>query len=257
MLVRRAKDALRLAKLRWLPMSHVSEELVIFRSLFSGCRGGVLLDVGAHYGHSLTPFALSGWEVHAFEPDQENRRKLDERCKHWSKVAIDPRAVSEVDGERLPFFTSSLSTGISTLHAFHDSHKQTYSVYTVRLSTYCAERSITKVDFLKIDVEGLDLAVLKSHDWSIRPRVVMCEFEDRKTVPLGHASKDIVSFLEAVGYIVIVSEWCPVVQYGGDHRWRRAFKAKESEIPSESWGNLIAVSSGEQAQALLRSFEGI
>ena len=33
-----------------------------------------MIDVGAHVGGSLIKFALSGWKVYAFEPDDQNRK---------------------------------------------------------------------------------------------------------------------------------------------------------------------------------------
>ncbi len=41
---------------------------------------GVMVDVGAHYGSSLRPFAKDGWRVFAFEPDPANRQKLEHRA---------------------------------------------------------------------------------------------------------------------------------------------------------------------------------
>lgn len=36
-------------------------------------------------------------------------------------------------------------------------------------------RGVTKIDFLNIDAEGMDLAVLRSHDWSLPPSVICVE----------------------------------------------------------------------------------
>jgi hypothetical protein len=79
------------------------------------------------------------------------------------------------------------------------------------------------VDFLKIDTEGFDLMVLKGYPWtqSPRPRVILCEFEDAKTVPLGYDFHQLAAFLVGEGYQLIISEWYPVKAYGGLHRWRR------------------------------------
>jgi FkbM family methyltransferase len=60
----------------------------------------------------------------------------------------------------------------------------------------------TQIDFLTIDVEGLDFEVLQSNDWNkYRPRAVVCE------VPLGTSGEisdifgsDLCKFLEERGY---------------------------------------------------------
>ena len=42
--------------------------------------------------------------------------------------------------------------------------------------------SVTEIDFLKIDVEGYDFNVIKGNDFSfVKPRVILSEFEDKKT----------------------------------------------------------------------------
>lgn len=213
------------------------DEVAIVFSLI-GANPGTMLDVGAHFGSSLAPFLAQGWSVHAFEPDAANRAIL---TQNYPGADVDPRAVSEVDGESVTLFTSSVSTGISSLSPLHPSRSPTAIVQTVRLDTYLRERAIEKVDFLKTDIEGFDLAALRTFPWdSHHPRAVVCEFEDRKTVPLGHDKHDTARFLQEQGYLVMVSEWEPIIEYGTVHRWRR-FAHYPDDIPSKSWGNLIAV----------------
>lgn len=214
----------------------MEEVMVVFRVI--GSRPGTMLDVGAHYGSSLAPFLARGWTVHAFEPDPANRAVLS---SHYPAARIDPRAVSEVDGAEATLFTSDVSTGISTLSPFHSSHTPTSTVKTVRLDTYLRTQRIDRIDFLKTDIEGHDLAALRTFPWdSHHPRAVVCEFEDNKTIPLGHNAQDMAEFLTSKGYAVVVSEWMPIIEYGTTHTWRR-FMHYPVEIPSDSWGNLIAV----------------
>ena len=216
--------------------SSLDEVFMVFHVI--GGSPGTMLDVGAHKGSSLTPFLKHGWTVHAFEPDPANRKILSSSCPD---AIIDPRAVSEVDGDEVPLFTSAVSTGISTLSPFHKTHTSTTTVKTVRLDTYMRERNVQQVDFLKTDIEGFDLFALRSFSWeALHPRAVVCEFEDNKTQRLGHDVHDIAQFLEQHGYSVLVSEWEPIVEYGSRHRWRR-FVRYPADIPADSWGNLIAV----------------
>jgi len=203
-----------------------------------GAQPGTMLDVGAHWGNSLAPFLADGWKVFAFEPDPANRAKL--LSQHPGAI-VDERAVSEIDGETVKLFTSDVSTGISTLSPFHSSHNPTAEVQTVRLDTFVRDKDIEKIDFIKTDVEGLDLFVLRTFPWdSHHPKAVVCEFEDNKTNRLGYSASDIAQFLVDRGYVVIVSEWNPVVEYGGNHTWRR-FRRFPTDVPNNSHGNLIAV----------------
>lgn len=203
-----------------------------------GASPGVMLDVGAHQGHSLEPFLKRGWQAFAFEPDPANRRILATR---FASAVIDPRAVSETDAAKVPLFTSNVSTGISTLSPFHASHEPTATVETVRLDTYLRQAGIARVDFFKTDIEGFDLFALRTFPWQTHhPKAVVCEFEDRKTTRLGHTVRDTADFLEKQGYVVVVSEWNPIVEYGSRHTWRR-FVRYPVDLTDDSWGNLIAV----------------
>ena len=156
-------------------------------------------------------------------------------------ATIDPRAISETDGQTVSLFTSNVSTGISTLSPFHASHEITASVETVRLDTFLQQHQIDQVDFLKIDIEGFDLFALRSFPWAThRPKAIVCEFEDRKTVQLGYDVVEMVRFIRDQGYEVVVSEWEPIVEYGQQHIWRR-FTQFPDELPENAWGNLIGV----------------
>jgi len=204
-----------------------------------GPRRGVMLDIGAHHGSSLAPFADDGWEIHAFEPDPANRARLHAAFGGRPNVTIVPAAVSDEAGE-MALYTSELSTGVSSLAAFTPDHSPTTRVPVVTLGEYLAGAGITAVDFMKIDVEGFERNVLSGHDWSVRPELIVLEFEDAKTVPLGYSWNDLAADLAARGYEILVSEWFPVQQYGVAHRWRRLARYPTDLADPGAWGNLIA-----------------
>jgi len=110
-----------------------------------------------------------------------------------------------------------------------------------------AQHGVTRIDFLKTDIEGLDLFALRGLS-SARPvTAVMSEFEDRKTRSLGYVAADVGDLLVARGYHVIVSLWHPIVEYGSRHRWR-AFVRYPCIIPGDSWGNFLGFSRPEDAK---------
>jgi len=216
----------------------------------------LMIDVGAHFGSSLSPFVNDGAIVHAFEPDSQNRDKLEKHLSknHWrGKVFLDNRAVTDKDSKIVTFYRSKVSTGISGLSSFHESHQIAGKVETVTLRKYCTDNKISKVNFLKIDSEGYDLFVLKGFDWSrFHPRAVICEFEDSKTKPLGYDWKVLANYLKDIGYSIVISEWYPLIKYGGPHRWN-CVKFFPSELKfSNAWGNLIAFSSQKDADSYMK-----
>ncbi|MEQ8700860.1 MAG: FkbM family methyltransferase [Bauldia litoralis] len=222
--------------------ANVDETEVVSRIL-SSRRGPdhLMLDVGAHFGESATYFDTLGWTITCFEPDPRNRKKLQARLGGSSTVTIDPRAVGEQSSKAAAFFTSNESSGISALHAFRESHKQTATVDVTTIGDVLAAHPTKTLDFLKIDVEGFDFSVLKGVPWDkIRPDVIECEFEDAKTVLMGHSWRDVAEYLRELGYAVYVSEWHPIVRYGVAHDWRRVVSYPCDDIPDGAWGNLLA-----------------
>lgn len=218
------------------------ETNLVYRLMKEHAASRVMLDVGACTGEALSSFASDGWAVYAFEPDRKNRKTLTENWGDAPTVRIDPRAVSNREASDVPFFRSDVSVGISGLSSFHESHEATGTVETTTLDVFCRQEQITEVDFLKVDTEGYDLFVLQGMPWqAVTPRVVVCEFEDSKTVPLGYSFDDLAGYLRDLTYHVLVSEWYPIVNYGGPHRWRRFVPYPCTLADSSAWGNLIAV----------------
>jgi FkbM family methyltransferase len=247
---RRVRDAIGRRVRRLVePLASATDEVGLAHRLLAPInRDGVMVDVGAHHGTSLREFATSGAIVFAFEPDTNNRSVLVRDFGMFPNVTIDDRAVTDQDVDALPFFTSPSSTGISGLVAFHPDHVQAATVRGVALRTYLADRAVARVDLLKIDTEGYDLFVLKGFPWNrLRPRVVICEFEDRKTKPLGYSFLDMANYLTGLGYSILISEWYPIVRYGGQHRWRRFVDLSVSSnhhqrllADENAWGNFVA-----------------
>lgn len=205
---------------------------------------GVMFDVGAHHGDSLELFAQAGWQVYAFEPDSDNRAQLLENTKALPNVHVDSRAVSEHSTQAVPFFNSAESSGVSSLRAFLASHKQVGTVDVTSLADFCDATGLTgqEVDLLKVDTEGFDLMVLKGWSWQQgKPRLVLCEFEDTKTLPLGYSFHMLAGYLAEKGYHLVVSEWQPIRRYGEQHHWR-CFNCYPCQLTNaRAWGNIFAV----------------
>jgi len=231
------------SKLRRLFPVNPSETRIAFNILDAGMKPGLMIDVGAHYGESLGIFAESGWEVHAFEPDLDNRKRLEMCVAKNNKVKINTYAVSNKSENNVDFFKHRTSTGASGLLAYQSKHKYAGKVNTITLDMYIRRKNICSVDFLKIDAEGYDLFVLQGllSLNKIRPKMIMCEFEDSKTKILGYTFHDIANFLQSHKYNLIVSEWYPIIEYGSQHYWRKFFEYPNALSDPNAWGNILAL----------------
>lgn len=209
-----------------------------------GKNNGVLIDVGAHIGEFFDSFLWGDWVVYAFDPDPDTVKVKElTMLSELDNVFYFQKACSDKSGEILPFYTSSESSGISSLHAFHSTHKKIGEVKTITLSEIINEEKIKDIRILKIDTEGHDLFVLKGFPWEqMKPSIIFCEFEDSKTLDLGYGFKIFGDYLLGKGYRVFVSEWYPVVKYGNNHTWRK-IKSYPCELEdSLATGNFICFS---------------
>jgi hypothetical protein len=143
---------------------------------------------------------------------------------------------------------------VSGLSAFLPSHKASQSVTLVTLAQFIKEKKIKgkTIDFLKTDTEGFDLMALKGYPWEESlPRLILCEFEDSKTLPLGYDFHALAGFLVEKGYKLVISEWHPVKHYGSPHDWNRFATYPCTLVVPQAWGNILAVRDDELYQSLL------
>ena len=138
---------------------------------------GTWLDVGAHHGETTIGYARHnpGLQIFAFEPNLRAAVKL---MGHAPNYMVVPMAVAEHDGSAhfhvnaydeasslLPLNEEAVKSWVGV-----DNHKVnfTITVPTIRLDTFLDLLEIQTVDYLKVDTQGMDLAVLKSAGTRLR-----------------------------------------------------------------------------------------
>jgi FkbM family methyltransferase len=126
-----------------------------------------VLDVGANIGYYalLAASMVEGrGQVHAFEPAPEVFRSLRQNVdlNHFRSLKINEMAVSDLDGELRLFVPLDLAarTNASLVEGFVENVRPV-NVPSVRLDTYCEANQIERVDLLRVDVEGAEVAVLR------------------------------------------------------------------------------------------------
>jgi FkbM family methyltransferase len=118
----------------------------------------VVFDIGAHAGfYSLLASELTGCKgrVYAFEPLPRNVRCLREhlRINHIANVYVVEAAVADFDGRAMFLKHSDSTMG-------RVSAEGSLEVRTVTLDQLVSDGGIPSPQFLKIDVEGGETAVL-------------------------------------------------------------------------------------------------
>lgn len=196
-----------------------------FRELANRMRL-TFVDIGARGGldEALLPLS-SGVNAVGFEPEpQEAARLRIVGNQQWREVRILPFAVGVENGEARLFVppnaigASLIPHNPSMLNRFgyDDLHGSgsVVNVSTVTLDELCKRGELRKADYLKIDIEGAELGVLRCGEQILRgckAIKIECSFlEQRVDQPLV---TEVATFMLTQGFDVI-----DVVDI---HRWRR------------------------------------
>ncbi len=188
-----------------LQRGYSSDVVPLLRCLAAlGIGGQVALDVGANRGIASVFLARHFAEVHAFEPATVNQERFRATMalNGVGNVTLHPLAVSDGMGT----VTLHLLQG----HGHHSLAPVSSSptlgeerVQTTTLDAFLSRLGITRVDFLKVDVEGFELEVLRGAEGALKNRrIAMIAFELAPSLlaERGIAPESIVTFLEANGY---------------------------------------------------------
>ncbi len=149
--------------------------------------GDVVLDVGANVGAHTVQFAkrvAPGGMVYAFEPTDYAFGKLMRNTELNSELAPLIRAsqvfLNEGDGELVPesiYSSWPLEGGGEELHHSHQGElRETAGAAAISLDAFCDANEIARADFMKLDVDGHEIAVLRGARkvlGEIRPKILM------------------------------------------------------------------------------------
>ncbi len=160
--------------------SQCNEDKLMFKYLPE--KTGTYIDVGAGQpvrGSNTYYFYKKGWKGHLFEPIQANMAliKIFRRRDRKYQNLVGSSKTKTKFFEFVPTEYSTMVKSVADqLIAEGKKLKSTYEIDAIRLSETDIQLIPTEPSLLSIDVEGADLEVLNSIDWTkIRPRVVCIE----------------------------------------------------------------------------------
>jgi FkbM family methyltransferase len=171
--------------------------------------GMTVLDIGAHHGlYTLLAAKRVGrhGRVIAFEPSPQECRRLAKhvrvnRCKN---VQVEACAVGDTPGEADLFIVDGFRDwGNSLRPPAVPEPTRRVRVRVRRLDDLLEERGIEHVDFIKLDAEGGELAVLEGARRLLQtpPRpAILVEVEDIRTRPWGYPARKIMQLLAGWNY---------------------------------------------------------
>jgi len=143
-------------------IAHMKEHSAFMKSDLALMRAFIspddeIIDVGANIGGFTVPFSKYARKVHAFEPIPETADQLDYNLAQngTTNVVVHRAGLSDASGVLYPRRAPDAgSTSLSSAHKDGDEE-------TVPVTTLDECFGSIKISFIKIDVEGMEVSVLR------------------------------------------------------------------------------------------------
>ncbi|UVK53904.1 FkbM family methyltransferase [Mesorhizobium sp. AR02] len=153
-------------------------EDVLLERVFKDAATGFYIDIGAYHptiGSVTKTFYDRGWSGINVEPGAVFNELARERPRDTNVRAV----VTDQEGE-VDFFENQSDPGMSKVAegpVMADGEGEMLRVLAVTLDSLVAQHAIgQEINFLKIDAEGSEAAIIRATDWSlIRPLVLVIE----------------------------------------------------------------------------------
>lgn len=173
----------------------------------------VVLDVGANLGE-FSVFAakrVPDGVLHAFEPAQKlfslARRNVD--VNGFSNAHVHAVGLSDHPG-RFPIYKTaargadrSINNGLNSLFK-GDGLDVSEVIEVVRLDDWCDKNLVSRLDLIKMDVEGAELSALQGGEKTLRrlkPKMII-EINDTTCARAGYTTRNLVDYIVGLGYAI-------------------------------------------------------
>lgn len=166
----------------------------------------IVFDVGANHGQwsMLVKNTFPNSSIYCFEIIPKTFTKLAENCEKKEGFTLNQFGLSNINGEVEVTFFPSEDTGSSIQALPWDCPSITVTSHVVSGDQYSQENNINEIDFLKIDTEGHELAVLKGFNNLLKDgRITLIQFEYGMTyIPPRITLGDVYHLLSPYGYSI-------------------------------------------------------
>lgn len=137
-------------------------------------KGDNILDIGANigfYAKLLSDFTGNVGKVHSFEPDKINYKYLENNLRGRANVVLINKAVSDNPGIIKVYTSKELNVDHRTYPV--DDYEAIEEIEAISIDQYV--NSDFKVDFIKMDIQGYEIAALKGMENTIKsnPHIVL------------------------------------------------------------------------------------
>ena len=168
--------------------------------------GNIVVDIGANIGlHTLNMARIVGntGQVFAFEPDPSNFEILKKNVKinNYKNIILEQKAVGDKHGR----VTLYQSDNPINHRIFPQTERATNQVQVelTNLDNYFDSDMIDKINFIKIDVEGMEFGVLKGMKNILKNNKkikILFEFVPKDTIEAGFIPIELLDYLTSNGF---------------------------------------------------------
>ena len=217
--------------------SQQNEDEILYKK-YLNYRDGFFIELGAMDGitfsNSLFFEEFLGWKGVLIEPTISQFENLVINRKNTHNFNY---AISQIEGESEFIGDGALGGLTETMSDWHrkgwklDQSSNPYLVKTIPISKLLKDIKIERVDFFSIDVEGGEIEVLKTFDWSIPVYLILIEgdytaTEEQKqewlTKPNSNGlllSKDFIDRMDECRQILITNGFEFIEKLGCNEIW--------------------------------------
>lgn len=185
----------------------------------------VCLDIGANIGYYtllLAKLAKRG-EVHSFEPVPMNVHllNLNVLANRFTNVHVNANAVADVEGEE-EFNVCEDAAYSSFRDTERKSVQEHLRVITTTLDAYRRSRGLSRIDFVKIDVEGAEERVIAGASETLSnpaqgPRLLMMELYEPMLRRYSSSIRQMVLRMQQYGYAPFVYVRGRIIPFNAEH----------------------------------------
>lgn len=188
-----------------ISFSQEGEDLILSK-LFEEIEKGFFIDIGAHHPIRFSntyKLYLKGWRGINIDAMPHSMDLFKKYRKEDINIEIPIAKISKI----MPFYTfnePALNTFSEELAKERGEAKKVYNLEAKPLSTILDKympKDIQKIDFMSIDVEGLDFEVLESNDWGkYKPTVILIESLTTARNIADSLNSEVAQYLSAKNY---------------------------------------------------------
>lgn len=187
--------------------------------------GNVVLDIGTNIGSTLLQFAKKIGEngkVYGFEPDAQNYNAclVNINLNSLHNVEVFNIGLGDETGTFTLVVDTETNRGGNRISLSNENNKNNSKIHVERLDDWIKDKNLSRIDLIKIDVEGFELNVLKGAEETIKKHtpVLFIELDDNNLKAVGNSASELIKFLENLGYSVTKAETEELVLSDTDFR---------------------------------------